>query len=385
MSCDLDLLCMGPFVLRKRDQPAWVPPQRGEPTVDILDHLLSCPCGSRSRLQRDRDVYRAGSCGHEFHIADGIPQLFWPHDIADDPTDVTRRVKAFYEQTPFPNYDECDSIRTLVEKARRGKYARALDEAIPYNSQVLEVGCGTGQLSNFLGTSCRRVIGTDLSLNSLRLAECFRRDHGLSRVRFVQANLFQTPFDTEQFDVVLCNGVLHHTSNPRRGFKTLVSLLRPGGYIVVGLYNRYGRLMTDVRRQVFRATRGAGQWLDPYLRSVTMSDSKRVAWFVDQYRHPHESTHTIGEVLHWFAEAGLEFVRSVPSVNGAADDGASLFTPSDRGSAWDHFQSQARHIVTGSREGGFFIMVGRRPASSMKSVAANGFEGVAAGALTTAC
>ncbi len=95
-----------------------------------------------------------------------------------------------------------------------------LDESIPYNSTVLEVGCGTGQLTNFLGISCRRVIGTDMCLNSLRLAEDFRREHGLDRVRFVQMNLFKPCFKPEQFDVVLCNGVLHHTADPCGGFQS---------------------------------------------------------------------------------------------------------------------------------------------------------------------
>ncbi len=120
---------------------------------------------------------------------------------------------------------------------------------------MLEVGCGTGQLTNFLGISCRRVIGADLCLNSLRLGERFRREHDLDRVQFVQMNLFRPCFKPEQFDVILCNGVLHHTSDPYGGFRGLLPLLKPGGHIVIGLYNRYGRLMTDTRRRIFRLTR----------------------------------------------------------------------------------------------------------------------------------
>jgi carbamoyltransferase len=358
MGCDLDVLCMGPFVLRKRRQRAWVSSQPGAP--DFVDELLACPCGSGRSLRRVGGEL-VSACGHRFPVTDGIPQLFWPHDTLDAPTDVTERVKAFYEETPFPNYDDHDSTRSLIEKARRGAYARDLDAAIPYNSSVLEVGCGTGQLTNFLGVSCRRVIGTDLCLNSLRLGDEFRRAQGLSRVRFVQANLFRLPFQKAQFDAVLCNGVLHHTSDPRLGFKLLLPLVRPGGHIVIGLYNRYGRLMTDARRLLFRATGGAGKWIDPYLRSTPMSEGKRKAWFADQYQHPHESKHTIGEVLRWFDEEGIEFVRGVPSVTGEEADGRTkLFTQTARGTPWSHFLVQARQIVGGSREGGFFIMIGRR-------------------------
>jgi hypothetical protein len=84
--------------------------------------------------------------------------------------------------------------------------------------------------------------------------------------------------------------------------------------MVIGLYNTYGRMMTNLRRNVFRLTGGAGKWIDPYLRSVSMSKDKQRAWFADQYRHPHESTHTFGEVLDWFNQAGLEFVNGVPAL-----------------------------------------------------------------------
>ena len=41
---------------------------------------------------------------------------------------------------------------------------------------------------------------------------------------------------TIQFDVVLCNGVLHHTSDPYGGYRGIARLVKPGGLIVVGLY-----------------------------------------------------------------------------------------------------------------------------------------------------
>jgi SAM-dependent methyltransferase len=198
----------------------------------------------------------------------------------------------------------------------------------------------------------------------LRLADGFRREHKLERVRFLQSNLFRLPFEREQFDVVLCNGVLHHTSDPYGGFKAILPLVRPGGHIVIGLYNTYGRLMMDLRRGFFRMTGGAAKWIDPYLRSVRMSEGKARAWFADQYNHPHESKHTIGEVLEWFDANGVAFVRGVPSVTGNLEDigHGRLFQPTPAGSRWDHLGVQTRQIIGGNQEGGFFIMIGRRTA-----------------------
>ncbi len=363
MASDIDVLCIGPFVISKKAQPASIQAARG-PGMEPWEEALRCPCGCGGGLRQNGAALVSTECRRQFPVTDGIPQLFWPHDSAGDPGYVTERVKAFYEETPFPNYDDQDSVRSLIDKARERLYARALDAAIPYNASVLEVGCGTGQLTNYLGISCRSVVGTDLCLNSLRLADAFRREHKLERVRFLQSNLFRLPFEREQFDVVLCNGVLHHTSDPYGGFKAILPLLRPGGHIVIGLYNTYGRLMMDLRRGVFRMTGGAAKWIDPYLRSVRMSEGKARAWFADQYNHPHESKHTIGEVLEWFDANGVAFVRGVPSVTGNPEDigHGRLFQPTPAGSGWDHLGAQLRQVVGGNQEGGFFIMIGRRTA-----------------------
>ena len=364
MASELDVLCMGHFVLRKRKQPAWVATERPCHADPVLDGLLASPCCGAEMRRRDGRWLCAG-CGSAFETEDGIARLFWPHEGIHDPADVTRRVQSFYEATPFPDYRGRDSLRSLIDESRRGVYARTLDATIPYNSTVLEVGCGTGQLTNFLGISCRRVIGTDLSLASLCLGERFRREHGIERVRFAQMNLFRPAFQPGQFDVILCNGVLHHTSDPYGGLESLVPLLKPGGHIVVGLYNRWGRLFTDLRRQIFKLTGGTAWWLDPILRSPPRSEAQRRAWFADQYRHPHESKHTLGEVLGWFDRCGLEFVRGVPSTTPgpARLEGADLFEPQPRGTALDRFLVQAGQVVAGQREGGFFLMIGRRPAA----------------------
>ncbi len=379
MSSDIDTLCIGRFVLTKKDeQRAWarttdygcppLPSSNVESPLGALRELGRTPCCGADFAAGEVPL-RCTNCLGRFPVDGGIPLLFWPHESYGASADVTEAVRVFYEKTPFPNYDEHESVRSLIEKSRRGVYANLLSEAIPVNSTVLEVGCGTGQLANFLGIGGRRVVGTDLCLNSLRLAEAFRARHGLSRVRFIQMNLFRPCFREECFDVIICSGVLHHTSDPFGGFKQLTSLLAPGGYIIVGLYNKYGRWLTDVRRQFFRLTGGRFRGLDPHLRSQPMSESKRDAWFADQYAHPHESKHTVGEVLRWFSACGLQFIRGVPPLTCDAvpvqEEG--LFVPTRPGGRLSHFVAQARQVFTGSREGGFFIMVAKKPGENRRA------------------
>lgn len=363
MSSDIDVLVLENAILQKERQRTSLEIRRnGQSSIEVdpaLEQLWRCPA-CEGALEANNNTAICAGCGNAYHREEGIWRFFWPHEKTEG--DVTEAVKAFYEETPFPNYDDDESVRSLISKSRKGIYARLLGDQIPYNSRILEVGCGTGQLTNFLGVSCRTVVGTDLCLNSLRLAEKFRRDHDLSRVRFMQMNLFRPALKNEQFDVVLCNGVLHHTSDPYGGFRGIARLVKPGGHIVIGLYNTYGRLLLDARRMVFRMTGGRLKWIDPYLRTTRMSKGKQRAWFSDQYQHPHESKHTMGEVLRWYLDNGFDFVNAVPKFRPweTFDDTERLFEPADPGTAFDRALSQAKMIVTGSQEGGFYIVIGRK-------------------------
>jgi SAM-dependent methyltransferase len=323
--------------------------------------MFRCPRCSAGLSVSDENIICLG-CQQRFETADNIPLLFWPTELPASEPDVTAIVQAFYENTPFPNYDDFDSIGSLVEKARRGLFAKLLDDQIPFGAGVLEIGCGTGQLSNFLSVANRTVVGTDICLNSLRLAQQFKEKNRLGNAHFLQMNLFRPIFRPNTFDLVISNGVLHHTANPFLAFKTISALVRPRGYILVGLYHRYGRLVTDTRRLLFRLSGDRLKFLDPNLRKARTSAAKRQAWFMDQYKHPHESKHTIGEVLGWLRELNFEFVKSIPRSVPFRPflPGERLFEPEEPGNALERLFVELGMMSTGSQQGGFFIVIGRK-------------------------
>jgi len=278
------------------------------------------------------------------------------------PEAVTETVRKFYEEFSFPGYEELESVASLVRKAEEGKYAKLLDQNIPPRKRVLDLGCGTGQLAIFLSLAHRQVVGMDLSFNSLKKANGFKNRFDLKRVRFCQGNLFHIPLKSESFDYVFCNGVLHHTGDAYRGFREAVRLLKPGGFFILGLYNTYGRLLLDLRRVIFQVTKNRFRGLDALLRRKGTSSKKKLIWFKDQYEHPHETKHSVDEVLGWFRAEGLEYINALPPIRAAEsfDPKAPLFEAKVPGGRLDHLLAQIGWVFTKDKEGGFFLLIGRK-------------------------
>jgi hypothetical protein len=149
---------------------------------------------------------------------------------------------------------------------------------------------------------------------------------------------------------------------PFLGFQSISKLVRKGGFIIIGLYNTYGRIPTKIRRFIFKLSGDRFKGLDPRLRNKNLGDLRKHTWFMDQYRNPHESTHTIGEVLGWFDRTGFEFTNSVPKSTAFEPFSSEekLFKVNARGTRLDHFLVQLGMLFSGGREGGFFIMIGRK-------------------------
>jgi SAM-dependent methyltransferase len=181
-------------------------------------------------------------------------------------------------------------------------------------------------------------------------------------VHFIQMNLFRPCFKPGTFDLAICNGVLHHTSDPLLGLQSIARLVRPKGYVLMGLYHKYGRTVTNIRRQIFRVSGDRFAFLDPNLRRAETAAPKKRAWFMDQYKHPHESTHTIREALAWLDRAGLKFVKSIPKMNGQSfSPSERLFAPEPPGTRLQQAIAEAAMVLTGSQEGGFFIVIAQKP------------------------
>src|SRR5262245_39512062 len=104
--------------------------------MDRARELLACPscAGGLS------PGWCCLECGMPFEAADDIPTLRLPGDGA---TEIVRR---FYDAAPFPAFPPNETLQSLRMRADRSVFARLLDQAIPCDARIAEVGCGTGQM-----------------------------------------------------------------------------------------------------------------------------------------------------------------------------------------------------------------------------------------------
>ena len=108
-------------------------------------------------------------------------------------------------------------------------------QTLPTSSgpDILIAGCGTGQHSietarQFKGA---RVLAIDLSLTSLCYAKRKTKELGVKNIEYGQADVLQLQAIGRTFDIIEASGVLHHLADPLAGWRVLLSILRPGGFM----------------------------------------------------------------------------------------------------------------------------------------------------------
>jgi SAM-dependent methyltransferase len=98
---------------------------------------------------------------------------------------------------------------------------------------VLEGGCGKGRHTQLAARwGAREVIGIDLSV---AVETAFAATRSLPNAHIIQADIYHLPL-ARKFDYAFSVGVLHHLPDPRGGFLSLASKVKPGGHVSAWIY-----------------------------------------------------------------------------------------------------------------------------------------------------
>ena len=284
---------------------------------------------------------------------------------------VSQAVRDQYEANPYPRWVAMPGPVPRMQLAEwlAVRFPGAAATTLPTNRplDVLVAGCGTGQqpLETIRRFADVRVLAIDLSLASLAYATRMTAALGVEGIEYVQADLLQAAQLGRSADVIEASGVLHHLADPWVGWRVLISLLRPGGVMSVGLYT--ARARNEVRlarewiaehgypstpegirqcRQDLRALQV--DWAEPFSSAPDFCSTSSCR---DLLFHVQEHEVTLPEISDFLATEGLELlgVDAPPNTErifkawcgGSGDDALRDLA------RWDLFEAQHPNCFAG--------------------------------------
>lgn len=228
-------------------------------------------------------------------------------------------VLAFYRELPF-NYRQ--SAREHAKAIRRANAITAypvIASLIGKGTTLLDVGCGAGWfgLNAAYHYGCR-ADGIDFNEVAVERARDVAKALAVpATFQVADLFLFENPI---RYDLVASLGVLHHTNDCRGALERIcTAYVKPGGHVFVGLYHKLGRRpFLEHFDQMKRAGASEAQMFAHYrrLHSTLTDDTHALSWFRDQVLHPHETQHTLREIVPTLDGAGVSLVST--SINGFA-------------------------------------------------------------------
>jgi len=144
--------------------------------------------------------------------------------------DCAKFYEQFFEQKDIKAYDEDPRM-----EVRRETIVGCLQTIAPSESDLLDVGCGLGDVLAGLTHTTYRLHGFDYSEFNIQVA---RRRLG-DRAEIVQGNIYEMPFTTASMDGCLCLEVLEHIEDDARAVREIHRILKPGGWLIAAVPYTY--------------------------------------------------------------------------------------------------------------------------------------------------
>ncbi len=226
---------------------------------------------------------------------------------------ITRKVEEMYSQFPYPSFQGAVcSLSWFYDLdfllAHAGSH-KAIDQV-----KVLDAGCGTGEQIVCCASVFPQVHFTAVELNStsLDIAKKNAKFLEIGNIDFYQKDIMDITHELGSFDVIICSGVIHHLSQPEKGLKHLVKLLKPDGVFAIYLYSKYTRGRNIRIKQAVNIIEGDEKLINKRIKIVRalLNDYQlRDIAAVDAYLHVNEQLYTVKSIFSLLRECSLKFLR----------------------------------------------------------------------------
>lgn len=144
-----------------------------------------------------------------------------------DRAEQTEQTRRFFDTVAAGWTSRYD--RDMAVAARKAQFANAVQAKFPSPADILDFGCGSGDIARHLGGFGHRVTGYDLS--AAMIAEARRVDRDGRVQWFAAAEAEPFAFAKGSFDAVVASSVLEYVPDIDATLARLSELLRPGGWL----------------------------------------------------------------------------------------------------------------------------------------------------------
>ena len=228
--------------------------------IDLLIISLYKPITSLNFLNNQLSLYQSKSKDFNSYLKFTFLNSKYENLLAYEIKEISKiknekslLIKNQYEENPFPRW----RTTSLSEKIdlKDFIYKQTSNHFIDYDlkkKKILIAGCGTGrQILNYSGINDANIFAIDISKTSLAYAKRMTDQYKIQNIKYFQTDLLNIDVLKESFDMIICTGVLHHMEKPLAGLKSLCKVLKPNGFMKLGLYSTIARVpIKDLRDDI---------------------------------------------------------------------------------------------------------------------------------------
>lgn len=213
----------------------------------------------------------------------------------------------------FKEYDD-NEFNIFLSYLKKRLVVNNIDLNIFKDKVCLDAGCGGGRGSVLMcELGAEEVFSYDLSKENCNTVERISVERDLP-IAVRQGNLLDIPYLDNTFDIVWCNGVLHHTINPTRGLKEIIRVLKEDGYMWLYLYGAggiYWYIIDFIREKLKNVD---SKIVLQELKKLGCSTNK-IAEFMDDWKVPILEKYTVENLEEVLSGLGMDFIRLIDGVD----------------------------------------------------------------------